>query len=181
MISEENRRLGVMAEKILQTAILEKGQLRMKLEPVDIHQVITDAIAKIKLQVEAKDGELLTSLQAANPVVNVDRLHITNVVFNLLDNANKYSPQMPVIKVTTENNELGVVISVRDNGIGINKTNQKKVFDKLYRVPTGNVHDVKGFGLGLSYVKTIITKHNGTISLESEPKKGSTFSIFLPQ
>ncbi len=181
MISEENRRLGVMAEKILQTAILEKGQLRMKLEPVDIHQVITDAIAKIKLQVEAKDGELLTSLQAANPVVNVDRLHITNVVFNLLDNANKYSPQMPVIKVTTENNELGVVISVHDNGIGINKTNQKKVFDKLYRVPTGNVHDVKGFGLGLSYVKTIITKHNGTISLESEPKKGSTFSIFLPQ
>ena len=181
MISEENRRLGVMAEKILQTAILEKGQLRMKLEPVDIHQVITDAIAKIKLQVEAKDGELLTSLQASNPVVNVDRLHITNVVFNLLDNANKYSPQMPVIKVTTQNNETGVIISVHDNGIGISKTNQKKVFDKLYRVPTGNVHDVKGFGLGLSYVKTIITKHGGSISLESEPKKGSTFSILLPQ
>lgn len=181
MISEENRRLGVMAEKILQTAILEKGQLRMKLEPVDIHQVIIDAIAKIKLQVEAKDGELLTSLQATNPVVNVDRLHITNVVFNLLDNANKYSPQMPLIKVTTQNNEQGVVISVHDNGIGISKSNQKKVFDKLYRVPTGNVHDVKGFGLGLNYVKTIITKHGGSIMLESEPKKGSTFSIFLPQ
>jgi two-component system phosphate regulon sensor histidine kinase PhoR len=180
MINEENRRLGIMAEKILQTAILEKGQLRMKLEPVDIHLVITDAIAKIKLQVEAKDGELLTSLQAQNPVVSADRLHITNVVFNLLDNANKYSPQMPVIKVTTQNSDQGVIIKVHDNGIGISKANQKKVFEKLYRVPTGNVHDVKGFGLGLSYVKTIITKHGGTISLESEPKKGSVFTVFIP-
>jgi two-component system phosphate regulon sensor histidine kinase PhoR len=180
MISEENRRLGLMAEKILQTAVLEKGQLKMKQEPIDIHLIIVDAISKIKLQVEAKDGVLITELLADQHIINADRVHITNVIFNLLDNANKYTPEKPVITVTTNNANNGVMISVRDNGIGISKANQKKVFEKLYRVPTGNIHNVKGFGLGLSYVKTIVNRHGGNVTVDSEPKNGSVFSIFLP-
>jgi two-component system phosphate regulon sensor histidine kinase PhoR len=107
-------------------------------------------------------------------------MHITNVINNLLDNANKYTPKRPLIAVATENISGGIQISITDNGSGISKANQKKVFDKLYRVPTGDVHNVKGFGLGLSYVKFIVEKHHGEVSVESEPGKGSTFRVWLP-
>jgi two-component system phosphate regulon sensor histidine kinase PhoR len=180
VIGDENTRLGVMAEKILQTAVLEKGQIKLKKEPMDIHFVINEVIKNIRLQVEVKNGEIITDFNAKSNIVNADKIHVTNVIYNLVDNANKYSPEKPLIVIATESNETGVYISIEDNGIGISHSNLKKIFDKLYRVPTGNVHNVKGFGLGLSYVKTIIEMHNGTVDVESELKKGSKFTIYLP-
>ncbi len=180
VINEENRRLGSMAERILQSASLEKGQILLKREQVDVHEIIEETINNIKLQVEKKGGFIKTRLKAASHSINADRVHLTNVIFNLLDNANKYTPVTPEIVVTTENSFSGLLISVQDNGIGISRSNQKKIFEKLYRVPTGNIHNVKGFGLGLSYVKTIIEEHGGKITLESEINKGTKFVIYLP-
>ncbi|MBN2174821.1 MAG: hypothetical protein JW731_11865 [Bacteroidales bacterium] len=180
VISEENKRLGGMAERILQSASLEKGQILLKKEQVDIHEVISEAINKIKLQVEKKGGKIITRYGAGNYNVFADKVHITNVIFNLLDNANKYTVDQPQIEIVTENSYSGLLISVGDNGPGISKSNQKKIFEKLYRVPTGNIHNVKGFGLGLSYVKAIVEQHEGKITLESELNKGSKFIIYLP-
>ena len=180
MIREENRRLATMAEKILQTAVIDKGQLKMNRETIDLHDIITDVIKNLKIQVEIKDGEIRRRFRASNPKIVGDRVHITNLVYNLLDNANKYSPKRPLIRIVTENVNNGVVLTIEDNGIGIGKNEQKKIFDKLYRVPTGNIHEVRGFGLGLSYVKAIVDEHHGKISLESEPNRGSKFRVFLP-
>ncbi len=180
IIGEENKRLGVMAEKILQTAILEKGQLNLRKEKIDIHHIIEDVAHKIAIQVEIRDGNISTDLKATEPFIIADKVHITNVINNLLDNANKYSPRKPVIVISTQDQNEGILISITDNGIGISKANLKKIFEKLYRVPTGDVHDVKGFGLGLSYVKFIVDKHGGKVSVESEPGKGSTFRVWLP-
>lgn len=180
VISEENGRLSGMAEKILQSARFQKGEIILKMESINIHDALKDAISKINLQIEKKGGIIYTELNAKEAVIQADRVHITNIVFNLLDNANKYTPWAPVIHITTKTMGRGILITIKDNGIGISKSNQKKVYDKLYRVPTGNIHNVKGFGLGLSYVKTIIEKHRGKITLESELKKGSSFSIYLP-
>ncbi|HNY01221.1 MAG TPA: HAMP domain-containing sensor histidine kinase [Bacteroidales bacterium] len=180
MISEENKRLSVMAEKILQTAVIEKGQLKMKKERINLHEIITDVIKNLRIQVEIKDGEIKRRLKAGRPEIEGDRVHITNLVYNLLDNANKYSPKRPLILITTENSGQGIVMTITDNGIGISKNEQKKIFDKLYRVPTGNIHDVRGFGLGLSYVKAIVEEHRGKISVESEVNRGTTFRVFLP-
>jgi two-component system phosphate regulon sensor histidine kinase PhoR len=180
IILEENKRLATMAEKILQTAVIEKGQLKMKRERIDLHEVIGDVIKNIRIQVEIKDGVIRKQCRAVNPVVMGDRVHLTNLVYNLLDNANKYSPKKPVITVRTENISNGILLTIEDRGIGISKGEQKKIFDKLYRVPTGNIQDVRGFGLGLSYVKAIVEEHNGRISLESEIGKGTLFKVFLP-
>ncbi|MCD6112359.1 MAG: HAMP domain-containing histidine kinase [Bacteroidales bacterium] len=180
IISEENKRLGTMAEKVLQTAVIEKGQLKLNKENLDIHEIINKIVKNIEIQIQNKGGEINTELLADDHIIKGDKIHITNLIYNLLDNANKYTPENPIIKIKTQNIDNGILISVEDNGIGISKANQKKIFDDLYRVPTGNIHDVKGFGLGLSYVKAIITKHNGSISVESELKKGSKFKAFLP-
>jgi len=180
IIGDENHRLGEMAEKILQTAILEKGNLLLRPEAIDVHQLISDAIHKIAIQIEIRDGIITQSLKAEHPLIKADKVHLSNVVFNLLDNANKYSPRKPQIMVSTSDAENGIYISVNDKGMGISKANLKRIFEKLYRVPTGDVHNVKGFGLGLSYVKFIVEKHGGSISVESEPGKGSTFTMFLP-
>jgi two-component system phosphate regulon sensor histidine kinase PhoR len=180
VINEENSRLSNMAERILQSASLEKGQVILTKESVDIHKVIDEAINNIHLQVKKKGGSIKTQLKADPHILEADKVHITNVIFNLLDNANKYSPITPEIKISTENSYSGILISVKDNGTGISKANQKKIFEKLYRVPSGNLHNVKGFGLGLSYVKTIVEQHNGKITLESELNKGTNFIIYLP-
>jgi two-component system phosphate regulon sensor histidine kinase PhoR len=180
VIGEENIRLGAMAEKILQSAVLEKKQLELKKEWFDIHEVILDVVSKIGIQVQIKDGRIETDFRADPSEIHADKVHFTNLVNNLLDNANKYTPYKPVIRVQTRNVTTGVMISIEDNGIGISKKNQKKIFDKLYRVPMGNLHDFKGFGLGLSYVKVILEYHKGSISLESELKKGTKFDVFLP-
>ncbi len=180
IIDDENRRLGVMAEKILQTAILEKGKLNLRLETINLHSLVSDVIKNIAIQVEIRDGSIITAFQADNPILKADKVHLANVIYNLLDNANKYSPRKPLIQVSTSDAEGGILLRVKDNGIGISKVNQKKIFEKLYRVPTGDVHNVKGFGLGLSYVKFVVEKHGGAISVESEVNKGSSFIAFLP-
>jgi len=180
IIGEENRRLGVMAEKILQTAVLEKGELKLRLEIFDVHEVTRDVVKTMRIQVEIRDGLINTNLQASESFIEADKIHITNIITNLLDNANKYTPSKPRIEVATSDVSGGVVISVSDNGVGISNSNQKKIFEKLYRVPTGNIHNVKGYGLGLSYVKFIVEKHKGSITVDSEPGQGARFRIFLP-
>ncbi len=180
IIDEENKRLGGMAEKILQTAILDKGELKLNQEWVNVHEVIKDVAKNIEIQIAQKGGKLILNLKAEHFIIKADLLHLSNVIYNLLDNANKYTFDNPLIEVGTEKDGDCLKILIKDNGIGISKANQKKIFDKLYRVPTGNVHNTKGFGLGLSYVKAIISKHRGIIELESQPGKGSTFIIHLP-
>ncbi|NVN96455.1 MAG: HAMP domain-containing histidine kinase [Bacteroidetes bacterium] len=180
VIKQENKRLEVLAEHILQTATLERGQLVLNKEEIDLHQIIIQASNNVGFHVMQKNGSVEQILNATVPVILADKVHITNLVYNLLDNANKYSPEKPKIIISTENNQKGVIIKIMDNGIGISKANQKKIFDKFNRISTGNVHDIKGFGLGLSYVKAIVAKHQGTIEIESELKKGSIFTVFLP-
>ena len=154
--------------------------MKLKIQTIDIHNLIEQTITNIKLQVENKEGNISTELNAERPAIEGDRIHVTNIVFNLIDNALKYSNAKPEIIISTRNDNEGVFISVADNGIGISKENQKRIFDTMYRVPTGNVHNVKGFGLGLSYVKAVVEKHGGSISVTSELDKGSTFTIYLP-
>ncbi len=180
MIKDENKRLSVLVESILQTAILDKGDFKLKVVEIDIHEIINQAIQNIQLQVEQRKGTIIPKFFATEPKIFADKVHITNIVFNLMDNAIKYSKEIPEITITTENVINGIVFSVKDTGVGISKDNLKKVFDKFYRIPTGNVHNIKGFGLGLSYVKVIVTKHGGDISVESEINKGTTFKVYLP-
>ncbi|MFI5142044.1 MAG: sensor histidine kinase, partial [Bacteroidia bacterium] len=180
MIREENKRLGVLVESILQTAILDKGDFKLQRTDFDLHELIQSAVEKIHLQVEQKNGKLHTDLLAKKSTIWADKVHITNIVLNLLDNALKYSKEIPDISISTENISNGILLSVKDNGIGISKDDAKKIFDQFYRVSTGNVHNIKGFGLGLSYVRAIVIKHGGQISVDSELNKGSTFKIYIP-
>jgi two-component system phosphate regulon sensor histidine kinase PhoR len=180
IIREENKRMNAQVENVLQMAQIEKGDLNLKHELVNMHAVIFNAVEFIALQVENKEGEINVDLKAENPIVKGDPIHLSNVIFNLLDNANKYSPEKPKIIVESFNLKDGLVVKVIDHGIGMTKDTQKKIFEKFYRVSTGNIHDIKGFGLGLSYVRAIVEKHNGTIKVESHLGKGSNFEIFLP-
>lgn len=180
MIREENKRLSVLVESILQTSILDKGEFKLKLGEVDVHDIINTAINNTHLLISQRHGNIQTFLKAQNHILQADRVHLTNIIFNLIDNAIKYSKDIPEISISTFNTAEGIMIQVKDNGIGISKENQRKIFDKFYRVPTGNVHNVKGFGLGLSYVLAVVMKHNGTISVNSELGKGSTFNVHLP-
>jgi len=181
IIEKENNRLKQHVERVLQMARLDKEDLGLKKELTDIHQIINDAVRNISNSNQGKNEfEINYELSASLSHLPSDRLHLVNVLNNLLDNAVKYCYEQSKILIRTFNAEKGLVIEICDNGIGISKENQKRVFQKFYRVPTGNVHDVKGFGLGLSYVKTIIEAHHGSIRLESELGKGSTFRIWLP-
>lgn len=180
MISYENKRLGVMVQNVLQSAVFDKGKFKLKKQDIDVHQLIQDVVEKISMQVMEKEGEINTKLEATQKIINADEVHFTNVIYNLLDNANKYSPEKPEITISTKNENGGIIMEVEDKGIGISKENQRKVFDRLYRVPTGNIHNVKGFGLGLSYVKVIVERHGGEVGLESKENSGSKFRIFLP-
>jgi two-component system phosphate regulon sensor histidine kinase PhoR len=180
IISEECRRLGNQVEKVLQTSVFDKGKLKLRLGEVNMHEIITGVVDNFSIQVKSRNGKISTNLQADNFVLQADQVHITNVMSNLLDNAIKYSTFDPEIKVETANKMEFLMISVSDNGIGINRTDQKRIFEKFYRVPTGNVHTVKGFGLGLSYVKMTVEAHHGYVEVESELHKGSTFKFFLP-
>jgi len=180
IIEKENTRLKQQVERVLQMARLDKEDLGIKREPVNIHHVIDEAIRNSSVALHEKSGRVDTEFNAVSQELMADKLHLTNALANLLDNAIKYSHLSPCIVVKTFDHDKGTVIEVHDNGIGISAENQKRVFQKFYRVPTGNVHDVKGFGLGLSYVKTIIEAHRGNISLRSEPGKGSIFTAFIP-
>lgn len=180
VIKEENRRLELQVEKVLQIATLDKKDFKLKFENVNIHDIINKALTNINIMVEKREGEITSQLLASNSVIEADKVHLTNIIYNLLDNANKYSPDSPQIHIRTENISTGVILKISDHGIGMAKEAIEKIFDKFYRVSTGNVHDVKGFGLGLSYVKSVIDMHQGNISVKSEPEKGSTFKIYLP-
>ncbi len=179
IIDDESKRLGFQVEKVLQTSIFEKGGIKLKFVPVDVHELIHAAVLNTKLKVKSKGGTIEDFLNAKNPTVNVDEMHFTNVIYNLIDNAIKYSKDEPQIRIETVNTQKGIIIKISDNGIGISKEHQKKVFEKFFRVPKGNVHDVKGFGLGLNYVKKIIDEHNAIIKVQSELGKGTTFQITL--
>ncbi|MDZ4824550.1 MAG: HAMP domain-containing sensor histidine kinase [Flavobacteriales bacterium] len=181
MISEENKRLGVLVENVLRTAIFEQGDMNLRIDKLNMHDIIRTVIRNVAILVKQRQGSIITKLDAGDPMVEGDALHLTNVVYNLIDNAIKYSGEKPMVEISTRDSGMNIVIEFTDNGIGISKENQPKVFDKLYRVPTGNVHNVKGFGLGLSYVKGVAEKHGGSVALESELKKGSTFTIQIPR
>ncbi|MCF8459772.1 MAG: HAMP domain-containing histidine kinase [Flavobacteriales bacterium] len=180
VIADENKRLAMVVENVLRTAVMDKGELKLKIVEMNVNEVVDQVLQNMNIQLERRGGSFITDLQATNTLVQADKVHLTNVVFNLVDNALKYTEKIPVIKVGTRNEAQGIVVFVEDNGIGISKENQKKIFDKLYRVPTGNIHNVKGFGLGLSYVKAIVEKHNGWIKVKSELNKGSRFEILIP-
>ena len=180
VIQEENKRLGMQVERVLQIASLDKKDFKLKIEEANLHQIIEKALVNINILVEKRGGSISSQLLASNPIIEADKVHLTNIVYNLLDNANKYSPDAPQINIRTENISTGVILKISDEGIGMSKEASQKIFDKFYRVSTGNVHDVKGFGLGLSYVKNIIDMHHGSINVKSEPGKGSTFKIILP-
>jgi two-component system, OmpR family, phosphate regulon sensor histidine kinase PhoR len=180
IIRDENKRLGSQVEKVLQTAQMERGEVRLNLGTVNVHQIIERVLENISPQIELREGIIDIDLQAENPEIQADEVHLTNIIFNLLDNANKYSPEKPIIKITTENTEKGLSIKVSDQGIGMTKESIKQIFEKFYRVPTGNVHDVKGFGLGLSYVKKMVEEHQGRINVVSKIGEGSEFEVVLP-
>lgn len=180
IIAKENLRLKTQVDKVLQLAAFDTRSPELKREVIDMHQLIEECLESFRLTLTNREGTLNVSLRAANPFVNGDRLHLTNIIHNLLDNANKYSPETPTITVTTENTNNTFTLSVQDCGIGLSKAEAAQVFEKFYRVPTGNRHDVKGFGLGLYYVREIAKLHGGGVSVQSESGKGSTFSVWLP-
>ncbi len=180
IIRQENKRMNNQVEKVLQMARIDKQDFTLNMSDVNLHEVINNAVEYISLQVDKKDGKVTADLQAKQPVIKGDMTHISNVINNLLDNANKYSPEKPEISVTTRNVNGGLEVIVSDKGIGISKESKKHIFEKFYRVHTGNLHDVKGFGLGLSYVKAMMDAHKGKVDVKSELGKGSNFTLFFP-
>ena len=180
MIKKENSRMNKQVETILQIASLDKKEIQFNFENVSMHTVIDHVIDTMEIQVQRKNGQIIKYYNAENPFINGDQEHLSNLVNNLLDNAVKYSPENLEITVTTGNTDDGFVFSVEDKGIGMTKAVQSKIFERFYRQSSGNIHNVKGFGLGLHYVCTIVEAHKGTINVTSEPGKGSRFELFLP-
>ena len=177
IIKDENSRLAGQVEKVLQMALLDKGQVKLNLTEVNLHEIIDQVSQNLGVQVDQKGGELLLDLHANNPILDADEVHMTNIIYNLIDNANKYSPEKPQIRVSTANTPMGLKISVEDKGLGMSKDELNRIFEKFYRVSTGNVHDVKGFGLGLSYVKKMVSLHGGTIEVQSSLGQGTLFEL----
>jgi len=180
VILEENKRLQNQLEQMLQLAALEIGSLKYRLFKVDVHKLIHNVIASFDLRIKENNILIELHLNAKNHHLVGDKEHLQNVFFNLIDNAIKYTPEEPHIKISTSNVKDGIMIRIEDNGIGIKKEHQKDIFKNLYRVPTGNIQETRGFGLGLYYVKTVIDQHNGRISVTSQVNAGSVFSVFLP-
>ncbi len=180
IIYDENVRLGNHIERVLNVAKLDNKELKLERNPVAMNDLIALVVDSMSLQLQKKDTELILALDANPDVVIGDELHLSNMIYNLIDNANKYSPENPKITIKTKTLAREICIEVSDEGIGMSKEQSKRIFDQFYRVPTGNLHDVKGFGLGLSYVNDIIKQMNGTIKVQSEKDKGTTFVIHLP-
>ena len=178
-IKSENERLGKLVENVLESSVSVKASPELKLEVFNIEEVIKKTIKSIQLSYNTRNGKIKTDFLAQNKIIEADKLHITNVIHNLLDNSLKYSSKSPLVTISTRDVIGGLIIRIKDNGIGIAKDNHKRIFEKLFRVPTGDLHNVKGFGLGLSYVKSIIDLHNGKIMVESKLGNGSTFTVNL--
>lgn len=180
MIKDENKRMHAQVENVLRISKLERKELDIKKESCNMHDIIEEAVEHVSLIVEDREGTIDVDLKAVKTTVLLNDVHFTNVLVNILENAIKYSPERPVINVTSENIKNFIVIKVKDQGQGISKAAQKKIFDKFYREHTGDIHNVKGHGLGLAYVKRIVDDHHGEVMVESEKGKGSTFIIKLP-
>ncbi len=180
IIKEENNRLKNQVDKVLQLATLDKDKLKLENEKIDLHELITSSAKSFGLIVREREGEINCNLNATQHIFYGDRIHITNTLHNLIDNAIKYTPEKPIVTISSNSHKGFIEISVQDNGVGIAKEGQKYIFEKFYRVPTNNVHDVKGFGLGLNYVKTIVEAYSGSVKLISKENEGSTFVIKLP-
>lgn len=180
IIQNENHRLGTQVEKVLQMAQLDKGDVQLNFTSVSIHEIIEQVLNNIAVQIEQKDGVVYLEMDAENDIIQADEVHLTNIIYNLLDNANKYSPKQPHISIATQNTPEGLSLKISDQGMGMSKEQLNKIFDQFYRIPTGNVHDVKGFGLGLSYVKKMVDWHHGSIHVSSKINEGTTFEIILP-
>ena len=180
IIFDENKRLYNHVEQVLQIARLEKGELQLNLEDRDVHEIIKTTTNRFQLILEELNGKFELNLNATSYIYKIDEMHFTAAINNLIDNAIKYNDKVPLIKINTFNTTTGIQIDIKDNGVGLSKDEQQKIFEKFYRVTKGNVHDTKGFGLGLSYVQYIIDKHEGKVWVESKPKEGSTFSIQIP-
>jgi two-component system, OmpR family, phosphate regulon sensor histidine kinase PhoR len=182
IIKEENQRMNRQVETILKASQLDKQEVDLNLKPVAVHEVIHHVVDNFALQLDDKQGKVELQLNAKEDLINADEVHISNLVNNLMDNAVKYGKEnvAPVIKLSTSSNDKSFTIKIEDNGIGMNRDTVKRIFEKFYRAHTGNVHNVKGFGLGLSYVKAIVEAHNGDIKAESTLGKGSMFTIDLP-
>jgi two-component system phosphate regulon sensor histidine kinase PhoR len=180
MIRDENKRMHAQVENVLRISKLEKKELEINKEPLDVNDIINDAIEHVSLIVEDREGTITKDFKATRTTVLLNDVHFTNVFVNMLDNAVKYSPDKPIIEVHTENIKDFLIIKIKDYGAGMSKVAQKRIFEKFYREHTGDIHNVKGHGLGLAYVKRIVEEHNGQITVESEKGKGSTFSIKLP-
>lgn len=180
IIFDENQRLKNLVDKILQIALIEKENIKLNKIEIDLHQMIENTITNLCLDHCAKEVSVKYNFEAKNYFVFADKIHLENVISNLVNNAYKYSKGDPDIEVFTKNIEQGIVFSVKDKGEGISSEMQKQIFEKFYRVPTGNIHNVKGFGLGLYYVKSIIESHGGTVTVDSVLGEGSTFHVFLP-
>ena len=177
IIFEENERLGSHIERVLNIARIEKNDFKLDIKPLDVNEMVTTVLDSMALKLQKYSVTATLHLDARNAVIEADELHFSNVIYNLVDNAIKYSPDAPEITISTFNRSDQVMIKVADKGIGMNRDQQTKIFEQFYRIPTGNLHDVKGFGLGLSYVNTIVKRLNGTISVRSEKEKGSEFEL----
>lgn len=180
MIAEENEKLTLQIERILQLAQLEKGDYRLRKHPTNIHDIISDVAKRYELKAKEKEGIIQLRLHSESPVISADPMFLKDALSNLIDNAIKYSSEKPEVTVETTSAKGHLIIRIRDNGIGMTREKQKLIFKKFYRIPTGDIHNVKGFGLGLSYVQLIVKAHQGKIMVQSEPDKGSTFEIILP-
>jgi len=180
IIYEENARLGSHIERVLNIARIEKDDFKLDIKPVDVNEMITDVLDSMALKLQKSNAETSLRLEADHATINADELHFSNVLYNLVDNAIKYSKETPHITITTTTVRNTLVITVADKGIGMSREEQARIFEQFYRIPTGNLHDVKGFGLGLSYVNTIVKRLDGTISVRSEKDKGSEFELRFP-
>lgn len=177
MIDEENQRLGLLVERILQSVVMDKGGLKLKKEPVQLNELVEEVVDKVGFRLSAVGGKIDTEIVGENFKVECDRMHFSNILSNIIDNGVKYCDKIPYIKVKLEAKQKVILLSIEDNGIGISKEHFSKIFDKLYRVPTGNLHNVKGFGLGLSYVKAVSDMHKWNVNVKSVLGKGSIFTI----
>lgn len=180
IIKEENMRMNKHVETILQAALMERQELKLNLKPLHLHDIIKEVMDNFQLVLQEKNAQAQLMLNAQNDVASVDEVHFTNLISNLVDNAIKYSKENLFIKITTHNTSRFLLIRIEDNGIGMNKETVKRIFEKFYRAHTGNLHNVKGFGLGMSYVKTVIDAHKGRIKVDSALGKGSSFTIEIP-
>jgi two-component system, OmpR family, phosphate regulon sensor histidine kinase PhoR len=180
IIKEENKRMNKHVETILQAALMDRQELKLNKVHLHVHQLIREVIGNYTLQLQEKDGRIELDLNATNDQIDGDEVHFRNLISNLVDNAVKYSNEKLVLKISSFNTAKNLVLRFEDNGIGMSKETVRRIFEKFYRAHTGNVHNVKGFGLGLSYVKTVIDAHEGRIKVESTPGRGSSFTLEIP-